>query len=155
MVAKWLELRCLSWSQRWALAQSLVLLPLMALGLRFFGFKRWQALLSQFAADIQSVSGEQALLIRKARSITRMVGAASRHGPYRASCLPQSLTLWWLLRRQGIVSQVRIGVRKVMGELEAHAWVEFQGQVLNDGADVHQRFAVFSQSVIPTGVSPL
>lgn len=147
MTAKWQKLRHLSWRQRWILVQSLALLPFMALGMRLLGFKRSQKLLSSFVTAARPTIEVHAA-IPQARSIAKLVGAAARNGLYRASCLPQSLTLWWLLRRRGIESQLRIGVRKVAGELEAHAWVECQGQVLNDGADVHQRFAAFGCSVI-------
>jgi hypothetical protein len=150
MTAKWQKLRHLSWRQRWILVQSLALLPLIALGMRLLGFKRIQTLVSSFVTAARPGIEDQAAVISRARGVAKLVGAAARNGLYRATCLPQSLTLWWLLRRRGIDSQLRIGVRKVAGELEAHAWVEFQGQVINDGADVHQRFAAFGCSVIPS-----
>ncbi len=55
---------------------------------------------------------------------------AASHGPYRATCLRQSLALWLLLRRRGIPAELRIGVRKEGGDLQAHAWVEHQGATL-------------------------
>jgi hypothetical protein len=36
------------------------------------------------------------------------------------------------LRREGLPSQLRIGVRKADGALKAHAWVELCGSVVND-----------------------
>lgn len=78
-----------------------------------------------------------------------MVQAAARHGAYRATCLPQSLTLWWLLRRQGIKSDLRFGARKEAGRMEAHAWVELDGIPLNETLDVDQRFQPFERAVIP------
>jgi hypothetical protein len=33
------------------------------------------------------------------------------------------------------------------GQLQAHAWVEYRGAVLNDRADVSQRFASFDRSI--------
>jgi hypothetical protein len=56
-------------------------------------------------------------------------------------CLPRSLMLCWLLRRRGIDSQLHIGVRKGNGKMEAHAWVERNGVILNDQPDVNERFA--------------
>jgi hypothetical protein len=53
-----------------------------------------------------------------------------------------------LLRRRGIASALRIGVRKGQtGSLEAHAWIECCGQVLNDRTDVHERFAAFDRGI--------
>jgi len=58
-----------------------------------------------------------------------MVNAADRHGLVHPSCLAKSLTLWWLLGRQGIPSQLRIGTRKEKEKFEAHAWVETRWNV--------------------------
>jgi hypothetical protein len=33
--------------------------------------------------------------------------------------------------------------------LEAHAWVEFHGVILNDSQDVHLRFPPFNRAIIP------
>ena len=85
--------------------------------------------------------------LQNARATMRMVRAAAWHGPYQAKCLPQSLTLWWLLLRQGIESDLRFGARKEEGQMEAHVWVEFNGLPLNDTFDVDQRFKPFEQSV--------
>ena len=51
---------------------------------------------------------------------------------FSADCLEESLALWWLLRRNGIDPDFRIGVRTITGRFESHAWVEYQGMVLND-----------------------
>ena len=64
----------------------------------------------------------------------------------------QSLALWWLLRRQGIASDLRLGMRKDASRFEAHAWVEYLGRVLNDRNDVHRRFAPFDRAIVPVQV---
>lgn len=58
------------------------------------------------------------------------------------------MTLWWLLRREGVDPELRIGARKESGKFEAHAWVELDGQVLNDGAEVHQHYARFDAPIV-------
>ena len=94
-------------------------------------------------------SDERRTDLDRARATARLVQAAARYGLFRPTCLPQSLVLWWLLRRQGLAGELRIGVRPEPSRLEAHAWVEFQGQPLNDGADVARRFAPFPREIIP------
>jgi hypothetical protein len=54
-----------------------------------------------------------------------------------------------------MATELRIGVRKSAGALEAHAWVEYQGLVLNDRDDVCQRFAAFARPLVPAGALPL
>ena len=77
----------------------------------------------------------------EAQRTARVVNAAARRVPYDATCLRRSLVLWWLLRRRGIDSRLRIGVRKEADGILAHAWVECQERVLNDPADISQQYA--------------
>ncbi len=75
-----------------------------------------------------------------------------RYAPYKGNCLSRSLALSWLLRRQGIESDLRIGVRNHEGEFQAHAWVECQSQVLNDASDVASRYRPFDERFGPEWV---
>lgn len=77
----------------------------------------------------------------------RMIAAAARRWPLKATCLPQSFALWWHLRELGIDSELRIGVKKNDGRLDAHAWVEWQGRILNDSDEHCQSFAAFARPV--------
>lgn len=60
------------------------------------------------------------------------LGVASRHHLVRARCLHRSLALHRWLSQEGITGQLRIGVRKRSDELEAHAWVELDGQLVSE-----------------------
>jgi len=92
-------------------------------------------------------------MIEKAQGVARVVAAAARNGPFRASCLEQSVALLWLLGRRGIPARLRIGVRKEHEELEAHAWVELGGVVLNDSADVGERYRPFEGDLAELGAN--
>jgi hypothetical protein len=76
------------------------------------------------------------------RRLALSVERAAEYGVYRPSCLVKSLTLHRLLMSRGIRgSAVRLGARFEGGRFAAHAWVEYNGQVLGD-RDWHvQRFA--------------
>jgi hypothetical protein len=150
-VANWSRASRLSAAERLVLAQALTLLPLTALALRVLGFRRWQATLARLAPAGDTPAGKDEMLAQRGRAIARLVEAAARRGPYRATCLPRSLTLWWLLRRQGIDAELRIGVRKDAGPFEAHAWVEWRGRVLNDADSVRARYAAFDRAIGPAG----
>lgn len=71
--------------------------------------------------------GEQLLL---ARQLYRLVGWAAHLHLFPMACLVQSLALRWMLSRRGISSQVRIGAKKTMDGISAHAWVEINGQAV-------------------------
>src|SRR5713226_1799657 len=128
------------WSRYWRLSalersllwRALVLLPLTTVALRLLGFRRWYAALARLAPLRPSHAVKPSLsFAEQAQLTTRMVQAASREGLCRTNCLEQSVVLWWLLRRQGISSDLRIGVCKSSDGVAAHAWVEFAGAVLN------------------------
>lgn len=119
-----------------------VLLPLVALSLRWRGFRATQATLQRFSSNDNQES--DAVRIRKVTPlIARMVNAADRHGLFHPSCLAKSLTLWWLLARRGISSHLRIGIRKEKEKFEAHAWVERDGIALNEPEQHHRHYAAF------------
>jgi len=77
----------------------------------------------------------------RVRRTVEIVTSASRLGP-TGTCLTRSLVLRGLLRRQGIDSTLRMGVRR--GDethgVEGHAWVEVDGVPINDAADVAERY---------------
>jgi hypothetical protein len=80
------------------------------------------------------------------RRAAQMVGVACRRHPLRSSCLPRTIVLWTLLRRRGIAADVRIGVRyDSEGELQAHSWLEWNGEVLNDAAEVSNQYLPFNR----------
>jgi hypothetical protein len=64
----------------------------------------------------------------------------------RVKCLTRSLALARVLARRGVATDVRIGVKTDTGTLEAHAWVEHNGLVLNDRPHRIARYAAFDSA---------
>jgi hypothetical protein len=60
----------------------------------------------------------------------RMVSIAAVRGPYKARCLEQALTVWWMLGLMGIRSTIRLGIYKSGEAVEAHAWVLHEGKIV-------------------------
>jgi Transglutaminase-like superfamily len=123
----------LSRPERHLLLRALVLLPAVTLALRLLGVRRCQEAMARLAPPCRAAPPPAG----RAAAAARMVLVASRHGLCRTDCLPRSLVLWWLLRRLGVPGELRIGVRKRAGQLEAHAWVEHGGRPLEDCTDEH------------------
>jgi hypothetical protein len=117
----------------------------ISLSLRIRGFRATQQSLQDFSFFSKPKTSFPEKVSEREQVVTavRMVNAAERYGLTRPTCLEKSLALWWLLRRQGITSSIRIGARTAQGKLEAHAWVECKGAALNEPADEHRHYATF------------
>ena len=147
------KLRQLSWLERRLLLKALLLLPLLSLMLRVLGFKRVYNVLSRPLPT--SIEANEEARLADARTTAAMVQSAVYVIPIPITCLPHSLALWLLLRRQGITSDLRIGVQQINDEFMAHAWVEYAGLVLNDRQDVHARYAAFDEVILPDGIKQI
>jgi hypothetical protein len=122
--------------------RALVLLPMISLSLRWRGFRVTRAALERYLPNANIDQGGAAANAC-ATLAAHMVNAADGHGLVHPSCLAKSLTLWWLLGREGIHSDLRIGIRKEHEKFEAHAWVERDGAALNEPEEHHRHYAAF------------
>lgn len=121
------KLLALPAAERWLLAEAMLAVLAVRLGLWIVPFRRlcvwaerlstWQAR-SQFAPD----------------RIAWAVAGVSQYIP-AASCLTQAMAAQALLARRGVAARLRIGVAKnSYGQLAAHAWLELDGHALIGGA---------------------
>jgi len=136
--------------ERRALITALFWLPFSAGGLRIVGYRRWHAWLT---SDLPSPAGPgmTGVALNKesqdsVRLAARMVQAAAREGLWSGTCLERSLVLWWMIRRQGLQAELKIGARKNEGSFEAHAWVEVDDVALNDSEQLHRHYEPFEAS---------
>ena len=140
--------RALDGQARRTFLRAMLALPLVSQSLRWRGFRATQeSLQRRNARGSKSNNSEKQNL----EMTVRMVRAAVRHGLGHPSCLEESLTLWWMLARQGISSEVRIGVRKQTENFEAHAWVERDGVALNEPEAKHRHYAAFASEFPAAG----
>jgi hypothetical protein len=124
-----------------------ILLPLVRWSLRLRGYGKTFSSLqrrAQFPTKVTEISPESR---QEVQSTCRIVRAALRYSLAQYTCLEESLTLWFLLRRQEIPACLRIGVRKENERFEAHAWVEYSGEALNQDEAVHRHYAAFEQDL--------
>lgn len=131
------------------LLHALWLLPVVAASLRLFGLRRTQAWLGRGPFPVRlPASDEQRAEVRRA---AQMLKVARRYHRWWTNCLSHSVTLWAMLRRRGIDSNLRIGVRGGNeADFAAHAWLEWQGEVLTDTEDVHERYQAFGRKDFST-----
>ena len=135
------------------LFESLLLLPAIHLGLLCLGYYRLRGLMEGSSPlPVTSEPASESEGMQRGGEIARIVEIAAGHGVYKATCLRRSLLVWWFLRREGIQSQIRFGVRMTGQRLEAHAWVECNGIVLNDSATVHQNYQALDDAFPSTSL---
>lgn len=84
-------------------------------------------------------------VIAHARALAKIVNATASRSFGERQCLARSLALQWMLRRRGVESELRIGVRRSDGALSAHAWIECGGIPVNDDVGVASAYAVFTE----------
>lgn len=133
----------LSGRERRLLVPAAVVLPLSVLLLRVAGYGRTRRLGERLLGRANRAQRRPpADADARVAATVRMVDLATARLPLRSACLSQSLTLWYLLGRQGIPSEIRFGVRAGGEPLDAHAWVERDGRALNETEAVVRSYAV-------------
>jgi Transglutaminase-like superfamily len=142
---KWQRFSWLTGFERVAVLEAFVGLAVTWPGLWLAGFRRWSAVLKWLSPHnlVQDRSSATSTSLESARIVARMEAIAARNLLFRPSCLERSLVLWWLLRRRGIPAELRIGARKDAQKLEAHAWVECCGTIVNQPDGTHLHFTPF------------
>ena len=120
------KLRALSFRELRYLCVSALTLPMVALLLKFRGFRHTEKLLSRFSRSAREDEANAA----RVDELARMVSVAANRGLYRAQCLPQAISLWWMLGVMGIASTVRFGIYKTADGVMAHAWVLYNDEVV-------------------------
>jgi hypothetical protein len=139
--------RALDPEARKLFGRSVTLLPLIALSLRFRGFKKTKEALQKKLSLISPQQRPKQKAAEMVQRTCRMVRAGAHYGVVHPTCLEESLALWYLLQKQSLPAGLRIGVRKLPEKFEAHAWVEYEGVALNQAEEVHQHYAVFDSEI--------
>ncbi len=134
--------RKFSFHERYLLIQALILLPLIHLSLNVWGFKRTYSILGNIGNWESGIGKDENSISEQILTTASMVKIAAKYYKW-ATCLRKSLALWFLLRRQGIPTELQIGTRFEKEEFQAHAWVEYQGFVVGDRQFVKQHFVNF------------
>ena len=147
-IRRWRALRA---DERLLILQAMALFPVVAAAVKFRGLRWTQARLGGWAARIRT---RGTVPSRPVGQVAYLVLGAARRGPWKANCLQRSLVVWWALRARGETADLRIGVRKVTASApQFHAWVDLNGQVVNDAEDEVATYVAFDRPITPRGVS--
>ena len=123
----------LSLREKLLLMEAVILVLAIRVGLTLLPFSTLQKLLAK-------VTKKHIDLDRKRRFSIDQVAwsvAAASHCVPKATCLVQALTIQVLLLHEGYPANLQIGVAKGnKRELQAHAWVESEGKMINTGSEM-------------------
>jgi Transglutaminase-like superfamily len=108
----------------------------LKLALWIYGFRR---VVQWIRRRVESVPPAAWLATDAVKATERAVATAGALYPGRALCLEQSLILYYLLRRRGVAVSYCHGVQPQ--PFEAHAWLEYRGEAINDVPEHVRRFA--------------
>lgn len=131
-------------AQRRAVLRAALWLLLVRVLLRWLSLPRLQARLARGLAPPSRGYDPAALA-----PIAEAVDIAARNLLPPATCLPRALVLWRQARAVGFPAELRIGVARPEGALRAHAWLEVEGRVVGDRADVARVYAPLERPGAP------
>ncbi|MEM1115077.1 MAG: lasso peptide biosynthesis B2 protein [Bacteroidota bacterium] len=115
--------------RQWAaLGQAALWVPPTRAALTVFPWRRISALFDR--AEVRAVEPD----LDRARTIVWAVDAVARRVVRQRPCLTQALVARHLLRRHGVESSLQIGAaRDKDGAFRAHAWLEWEGEIVIGG----------------------
>ena len=145
MKIRFKQIRSLSYPNKWLLLQGLFLSCLLRLSFKLINFKKTIAILSRFkrkgaALQVESTGHDVGLyrhLIILSYSFTPVI-----------NCLSISTAYWWLMKKNGIVTDLKFGMRTEQEKLLAHAWLEYEGKSLTADVQVEKKYTVFKGSIL-------
>jgi hypothetical protein len=117
----------LPWQEKWLYLSAALWLLVVKAGLYLLPFdqmRRWVVGFGQSNGKLTNAQ-EMQTIIQAIERISQFLSSL------RINCLPQALVGYMLLCRKGFDVQLKIGVLKnPSDQLIAHAWLEYQGQVI-------------------------
>lgn len=132
-------------NSRFLTIQALLIFLWLDLMLRVKGFQRAYDAVVRPDAPRDGETGKEEVQEVIDRTLSAIRSARKFYWRVRRDCLPKSLTLYLLLRSQGVPAQVCIGVRKYPF-FGSHAWVEVGGRPLDENPDRINELALLSRS---------
>jgi hypothetical protein len=129
-------------AERMILLYAIVLLPIITWAGRLLGYRAAQKLLACLtplrSTNPSNIDPDQ---MAQAGMMTRLVATAAERSFSSIPCWTRAMVLYRLLHRQGIRGNVCFGVLRKDKNIQAHAWVELEGHVLDPSGEWNEFYA--------------
>lgn len=122
-----------------------LIVPLVEIGVKTLKFKRTFNILRSLASrKSKHPENEQNLVY------SHIDQAYIYHKQFFSfgNCLARCLTIWFLLKREGIETEIKFGMKKETEKLLAHSWIEYEGQALIRKSEIDENYIPFSESIL-------
>ncbi len=139
------QFRGLSHSDKLRFLAIIFFVPVVKFGLKIFGFNRTADLLKKTLPPDEASEEKAAKEFARHHDLLKLF---YRIYPYDGLCLPVALVFWWLLKREGVITDLHFGMRKKGAGLSAHSWIEYKGVALEGNGDVKKRYASLEISLM-------
>src|SRR5262249_8067626 len=131
-------------SIHWLTIKALLFFLLLDMGLKLFGFAKVYELITGRKTKIRPVYRGRD---HDQETVNRVGAAVAKATRYyyrkRIDCLPKSLTIFFLLVSEGIKVDLCFGVE--LYPFSAHAWVEYQGEVIGDVPQIKKQYTLINK----------
>jgi hypothetical protein len=138
-LSKYLQL---SPRDRWLLIYYVIMLIVVDLGLRFFGFQKMTSILSTQASKKMIQQQQTVEEVEEVRHTASLVEIVANRGFFRATCLRQALLVYYLLLKKGIKTELRIGISNKTKSFKSHAWIKYKDEVILGGQYSESNYSV-------------
>lgn len=142
MKAKFQKFRKLNFSEKLLLFELSTILILVRFFIKFFGFNITHKLLKKIPLfPIKKEYSDKYF-----KKICQFTKASSAYLPINTKCLEESISICFILKVRGIDSYLKIGVKKGIDQLNAHAWVEVEDNIINGSSEGDNSFSAFDHN---------
>lgn len=139
------QIRGLSNQKKWFLFKCSCLSLLLRVSFKVAGFKKTIALLSKFNTGLPVHPNENNP--NNIERYRRLIFLSNSFRP-ALNCLSISAAYWWLMKRKGIITELKFGMKTGDGKLAAHAWLEYNGKPLTSDMEVGEKYIPFRESIL-------
>ena len=113
---------------------------LFILTFRIFGYKKTRKIIDKI---ISSINNNKNINKKFIENESKIIGHAVGNSLFNSACLEKSLFTYLILGIYGIKTELKFGVNNSTDDFSAHAWVEYNGMIVNDLPEVIGRISPF------------
>lgn len=134
----------LSVYDKWFFFRAYMLAIFTRICIRLFGFKKTMRVLKPFS----TLTNTNKYLPVNIQQYHKLSVLSYRTGKHLFNCLAICISYWILLRRRGIITDLKFGMILQNNKLKAHSWLEYEGQPFTDKDYVNIKYQPFDEVII-------